>query len=162
MTLQCVATKATSLSGESYQPWQRRFMKTCSSCGKSKEESSFCLNRTKRDGFQDQCRECHSSFIKKYRATHKVKILSDNRNRVRSIRKETKDKIFEYLSSHPCVDCGESDPVVLQFDHIHGRKKDSISSMIYRNTWKDILNELEKCEVRCANCHVRRHRLFLV
>ena len=67
-------------------------------------------------------------------------------------------KLLNYLSTHPCVDCGESDPVVLEFDHIKRETKEAaISEMLARQVgWSRILAEIEKCEVRCANCHRRK------
>jgi hypothetical protein len=62
-----------------------------------------------------------------------------------------------YLVNHPCVDCGESDPLVLEFDHVRG-KTHNVSSM-KGYTKKRVLEEIRKCEVRCANCHKRRHKL---
>lgn len=62
-----------------------------------------------------------------------------------------------YLGKHPCVDCGETDIIVLQFDHVRGKKRGNISEMISGGfPWKTILSEIEKCEVRCANDHLRR------
>jgi len=62
--------------------------------------------------------------------------------------------LYEYLSTHPCVDCGHDDIRVLEFDHIHGRKKRSISRMLSIDCpWSTIQAEINKCEVRCANCH---------
>lgn len=61
-----------------------------------------------------------------------------------------------------CVDCGYSvHAVALQFDHIGDDKKQSVSDLISSDySWQTILKEIEKCEVRCANCHavVTAHR----
>lgn len=66
-------------------------------------------------------------------------------------------KVFEYLQAHPCVDCGEHDPVVLEFDHVRGEKKQDIAMMINNGaSWERLLTEIEKCDVRCANDHRRR------
>lgn len=66
-------------------------------------------------------------------------------------------RVFEYLESHPCVHCGESDPVVLKFDHRgEGDKIDSVSNLIRNASWFKIEAELEKCDVLCANCHRRK------
>jgi hypothetical protein len=67
-----------------------------------------------------------------------------------------RDKLLEYLLSHPCVDCGESDPIVLEFDHINGNKIANVSSIKNTKNWDQVLAEIAKCEVRCANCHRRR------
>lgn len=54
------------------------------------------------------------------------------------------------------MDCGENDPVVLEFDHISD-KIDSVSRMICDSYSLDSLEkEIAKCEVRCANCHRRK------
>ena len=53
-----------------------------------------------------------------------------------------------------CIDCGESNPLVLDFDHVKGDKILAISDMSNKAYCIDkISEEMEKCEVRCANCH---------
>lgn len=54
------------------------------------------------------------------------------------------------------MDCGEKDPIVLEFDHQRDKVLE-VSIAIHRG-WseKKLLAEIEKCEVRCANCHVRK------
>ena len=59
-----------------------------------------------------------------------------------------------YLKTHPCVDCGEGNPVVLEFDHVRGAKKKELSRMWTTGyALETIKEEIEKCEVRCRNCH---------
>jgi len=75
-----------------------------------------------------------------------------------------------YLSAHPCVDCGESDIVVLEFDHRdRGTKEFCIGgAFVKKCSIKTVEAEVAKCDVRCANCHRRKttrenggYRLFL-
>lgn len=62
--------------------------------------------------------------------------------------------VFEYLAKHPCVDCGESDLRVLDFDHVSGEKLLAVRTMLSRSWRIDLIfDEIAKCEVRCANCH---------
>lgn len=69
-----------------------------------------------------------------------------------------KNFVNGYLASSSCVDCGETDPVVLHFDHVRGEKIKAVSYMIYHEfSLCRIVLEIEKCDVRCANCHYRRH-----
>jgi hypothetical protein len=57
-----------------------------------------------------------------------------------------------------CADCGyDEDPVALDFDHIGGTKLSAVSRMLNQAIDR-ILDEIEKCEVVCANCHrIRTH-----
>lgn len=70
-------------------------------------------------------------------------------------RKENQQRLIGYLLTHPCVDCGETDVVVLQFDHVHGKKRKEISGMM-DCSWASIEAEIAKCDVRCANDHARK------
>jgi hypothetical protein len=63
--------------------------------------------------------------------------------------------LLGYFATHPCADCGESDPIVLEFDHLGDKLFNIGEALTYRN-WESILAEIEKCEVVCANCHRRR------
>ena len=66
--------------------------------------------------------------------------------------------LFEFLSKKSCVDCGEKDPVVLEFDHRDSADKFKIVAKMLSGhySWKSVLTEIEKCEIRCANCHRRK------
>ena len=71
-------------------------------------------------------------------------------------RHEKRWYVYNYLQAHPCVDCGERDHVVLEFDHVRGKKVCTIGRMIASTySLKSLIREIEKCEVRCANCHRR-------
>ncbi len=63
--------------------------------------------------------------------------------------------LYEYLLIHSCVDCRETNPIVLEFDHDKSKEKeDNISNMMCNGVSLSKLQlELDKCEVRCANCH---------
>jgi hypothetical protein len=61
-----------------------------------------------------------------------------------------------YLHEHPCVDCGETDVVVLEFDHRRDKTKAISVLLSLGHEWDRIREEISKCEVRCANCHRRR------
>jgi hypothetical protein len=70
--------------------------------------------------------------------------------------KEAREYIIEYLSTHPCVDCGQDNPNVLEFDHRNDKELD-ISYMLTRGySLEHIAAEISKCDIRCANCHRRK------
>lgn len=75
----------------------------------------------------------------------------------RAYRERVKAKVIDYLRTHPCVDCGEDDVIVLEFDHVRGKKKRTVASMLVQGySFEKILLEIAKCDVRCANCHRRK------
>lgn len=73
-----------------------------------------------------------------------------------ALRTRNQTYVLDYLKTHPCVDCGIDDPVVLEFDHVRGEKVNAIAELISRRSIEVIQEEINKCEVRCANCHRRK------
>lgn len=70
--------------------------------------------------------------------------------------------VNEMKSAAGCLNCGEIDPVVLDYHHRDPKTKSfSIWDMVARKMNKDkILTEIDKCDVLCANCHRREeHKL---
>lgn len=65
--------------------------------------------------------------------------------------------LVDYLSEHPCEDCGETDVVVLEFDHPEDvDKRFDITRGLKERNWEEVLEEISRCDVVCANCHRRR------
>lgn len=60
--------------------------------------------------------------------------------------------------SRPCTDCGTEYPFyVMQFDHVRGEKKFDIANAVWGYvSMSALLEEIEKCEVVCSNCHAIR------
>jgi len=78
------------------------------------------------------------------------------------LQKKSRDKsiarnklyVKEYLEGKECVDCGNSDIRVLEFDHVRGEKLYHVSYMVTKAYKLDLVKqEIEKCEIRCCNCH---------
>ncbi len=67
-------------------------------------------------------------------------------------------QLFDFLSTQSCLDCGENDPIVLEFDHIDSgdKFKDVAKLLSGHYSWLTIQREIAKCEIRCANCHRRK------
>ena len=63
--------------------------------------------------------------------------------------------MISYLLEHPCVDCGETDITMLEFDHLRDKAKNVSALMKGTSSWSRIEAEILKCVIRCANCHRR-------
>ena len=90
---------------------------------------------------------------KRHYEANKEKIIK--RSRKRNIRQRDKNRLYveSIKKQSGCVDCGESDPRVLDFDHIN-TKRHNISTLLRKEySWDSILEEASNCVVRCANCH---------
>lgn len=67
--------------------------------------------------------------------------------------------VDRFLSMNPCVDCGYENPLALEFDHVRGKKSFEISLGIQSGVpLPALMEEMQKCDVRCANCHRLRHK----
>ena len=81
------------------------------------------------------------------------------RERQRERRYEKKEFLSEKKSEEGCYFCDEDDPVCLEFHHRKDEEKtENLSRMATQDySIKSLKEEIEKCEVICANCHRKIH-----
>lgn len=54
-----------------------------------------------------------------------------------------------------CWDCGNSNPIQLEFHHLSN--KDQNLTKLFWYGWSKVKAEAEKCQLLCRNCHQQRH-----
>jgi hypothetical protein len=130
--------------------------KRCARCQIDVSVAAF--NKRKNGNCYAYCKSCQTEYLHDHYLKNTA--LYKKRRRESGRRYFLRDRayVIEYLRSHPCVDCGEDDPVVLEFDHIDRTTKDTEIGNLVR--WGCSLlrlsREISKCTVRCAHCHRRR------
>ena len=103
------------------------------------------------------CNECHKIYLKGHYLRNKQKYIITSAKSAKKNRELNRQKLFDYLKDKKCKDCSENDIRVLDFDHRSGEKKEhGISKMMHLYTWTRILKEIEKCDIRCSNCHRKK------
>jgi len=116
--------------------------KRCTKCLKVKPVTEFTWHHKRsrrKPSRRPTCRECSSAYMREYTRPRR-----------------------EFLQNHKmergCTDCGYREhPEALQFDHLPGTVKlFEPSNMRTKGTWQQMLDEVAKCEVVCANCHAIR------
>jgi hypothetical protein len=130
-------------------------MKICTKCKQEKDESSFYVDRSHKDGLSYYCKDCARKRGRDFyhnNPNQKNKVVT----RSKANRIVLKEYVVSYLKEHPCVDCGESDIRCLDFDHRSDKIK-AISKILQESLSLNVLtNEIGKCDVRCANCHRKK------
>ena len=132
-------------------------MKLCRICNIEKPEEAFNWRNKSKNKRHSTCTECHKAYTRNHYKSNASRYKARaHKYRPRS-REIFKQYVLDYLLTHPCVDCGEADVEVLQFDHVElvGNAAKRVSHCTTKTSFD---KEASKCEVRCANCHVRRTR----
>lgn len=127
-------------------------MKQCGRCKKDLPLDKFAWKNKAKATYQWACRDCHKLLRTEHYQKNRVKIY----DRIKARQLELKNKIWQYKLENPCVDCGETDPIVLEFDHLDNKEFNVGEAGHKGFSWERILKEIAKCEIVCRNCHVRR------
>jgi hypothetical protein len=135
--------------------------KYCPRCQRVLSLSCFGTNKNGKSssaGLQSYCTECNRAYDRARYAARRSEYRAKETARRERVRRDSRKRVIEYLLQHPCADCGETDYVVLEFDHNDPREKSyEVSDMVGRGfSWRRIEEEIAKCTVRCAHCHKRR------
>lgn len=104
------------------------------------------------------CKKHRREYYKEYYEKNKEQIIAKNTVHTRKYEKRNRAWLIAYLRQNPCVDCGNSDIEVLQFDH---REPELKTKMVYQflcSSLERMIEEVNKCDIRCANCHMKKSR----
>jgi hypothetical protein len=146
--------------------WEHTFVKgdaadatrTCGRCRKVMPLSDFAWRRKARGQRDNYCRACRAAYKQEHYAAHRERYIANAIRRKRALIAERTAYLIEFFRKWPCVDCGEADPLVLEFDHL-GHKNFNIARGLPNRNWQSVLDEIATCDVVCANCHRRRTAL---
>ncbi len=132
-------------------------MPVCCLCHVDKPEHDFAFRSLTTGVRQGHCRTCHAAYRRRHYLQNRAAYVAREMARMNAYRVDNRLRLFEYLSAHPCVSCGEADVLVLEFDHRDpSQKRAAVTHIAARKPWKFVLKEIALCDVRCANCHRRR------
>ena len=104
------------------------------------------------------CYEQHYAPFCKSKEEQKLSIKNaEKRQRVKR-----QKFIMNHLKENPCIDCGGTNILTLEYDHRSPELKyDNIATLVARGSIRKLKEELKKCDVVCANCHrIRTAKMF--
>ena len=123
--------------------------KLCGRCGRNRLSKFF--NRRRENQLHSYCRDCHKAANQAHYLANKQAHLEKATKRRAHLR-----QLINEMKARPCADCGVTyPPYVMDFDHRED-KRFSISQAWRARSWRQVLAEIEKCDVVCANCHRER------
>ena len=122
--------------------------KTCCICKEDLPTDKFKSNKAKKDGLQAQCAECQAE----YRRKHYLKNQDKYRNMIAERKQKYKKEYYEWMNEQSCKECGNDDMRVLELHHT-GDKSYTIAKKVGSRPLSSLKDEIDKCEVLCANCH---------
>ena len=106
--------------------------RTCNRCGEEKPIGRFSKCKNLKGGFKNQCKDC-----------------------INSEQAERRKQLHAIKTATGCEICGYNEsPSALQFDHLDPKEK-KFNIGHYINAPLKLAEELKKCRVLCANCHMR-------
>src|SRR5438270_354223 len=98
-------------------------MRTCTSCGRTLDLAQFNLRNLSSGRRRWDCKQCSRRYHREHYANNKQYYSDKARARHPRERDSLRALVLEYLLAHPCVECGEGDPTVLEFDHTEPSQK---------------------------------------
>ncbi len=135
-------------------------MRKCTKCLEDFPEEEFRWKNKATNLRHKNCKGCLKAAGDNWRRTPNglEKRRVSNRAGAKDKRRRNAQYVWNYLLEHPCIDCGEANPIVLDFDHRNGSEKIHAVSKMTRGTFsiEKLQQEIDKCDVRCANCHRKR------
>jgi hypothetical protein len=139
-------------------PTTPNLTRPCGRCHQFLPLTDFAWRRKAYGQRDNYCRPCRAAYKREHYVAHKQRYIKEALRHKQALVAERAAYLIEFFRDHPCVDCGETDPLVLEFDHLKA-KNFNIAKGLRDRKWQAVLDEIAKCDVVCANCHRRRTAL---
>jgi hypothetical protein len=124
-------------------------------CKEEKDIEEFPLRNRFTTRRQSYCKDCKAKMGKNWYAENKERHVENVMANTKNAKQAAREFVYQYLLTHPCSECGESDPAVLEFHHV-GEKSWEVGRMTAQGYGIEaIAAEISQCIVLCANCHRR-------
>lgn len=136
-------------AGQRLPVWSSGVAQRCGRCDLVLPDVCFNRHGTRRQWW---CRECFRAYFRARGALHRDQSSAALSKR----RQRAKAALRAHLRAHPCADCGERDIVVLECDHVRGRRHGIAGLVATGAPLATLREELARCDVVCVNCHRRR------
>ncbi len=109
--------------------------RTCGRCRQLLPTSSFAWRRKELGQLDNYCRTCRATYKREHYVAHRDRYIAGARQHKQAVVARRAAQLVEFFRDHPCVDCGESDPLVLEFDHHRGDKSFNIARGARDRNW---------------------------
>lgn len=124
----------------------------CKKCGRELPIEMFELEHTQNgDRRRHTCRECRNEYKKAWRREHPEIHVAQETRRIKRVRE------WQNSLKTPCIICGESEPVCIDWHHLDPDTKSFTIGANFNKAKNLILEEIQKCVCLCANCHRKVH-----
>ena len=125
----------------------------CCICKQLKEDIEFVWKNAAKGIRHEVCKLCQREKSKQHYHANK-RAYSEKKT---AYVNQVLSKMREYKTAKGCIDCGESDFRCLDFDHLDPiTKVGNVAALARGWSFKKLLTEIDKCVVRCSNCHRKR------
>lgn len=142
-------------------------LRVCNTCGIEKPIDEFHKRSSFKETRHWHCKLCAKAKLRKWahdNREHKVKYAKDYYKKTRGITARQKEwgprwagtrSWIQALKSNPCIDCKISYHFsVMDLDHVRGEKLFNVGAVMGTAISDEaILEEIQKCDLVCANCH---------
>jgi hypothetical protein len=97
-------------------------VRRCGRCAREKPLNDFAWRRKTREQRDNYCRPCRAEYKQEHYRANRQRYIDQAGARKKVLIAERVEYLVAYLREHLCIDCGEADPVVLEFDHLRDKK----------------------------------------
>jgi len=126
---------------------------TCTRCDTEKGEEEFSFRDKKKGTRRSWCKSCTKEYdANNFQRPERRQTVRENKER-QILRNQA--YVWSVLEGASCFDCGFSNPIALEFDHLPEHEKSAEVGNLIRvpASIEAIDIEIAKCEIVCSNCH---------